>query len=167
MNGHFKFSLASPPETANKVGSKNLKCTACTRANASNFIAFELLLFVYSAAFHRSFACAGLKPAGFVPGSPLHLALFLGPLRPRKSRLYGVNGLNEVVRLGTDGEWPLFDAFNFVFFKKDNLDAFALRHTPLAFSIFYQNLIFIPSWQKAKHIRRHWPKCPGQQVYLK
>jgi hypothetical protein len=30
---------------------------------------------------------AGLGPAGLVPGSTLLFALFLGPLRPRKSRL--------------------------------------------------------------------------------
>ena len=43
--------------------------------------------FGHSIAFYWSIACAGLGPAGLVPVSPLHLALFLGPLRPRKSRL--------------------------------------------------------------------------------
>ena len=52
---------------------------------------------------------------------------FSGAPSPQKITPDGVNGLNEVVRLGTDGEWPLFDTLIHVFTEKDNLDAFALK----------------------------------------
>jgi hypothetical protein len=64
--------------------------------------------FGYSAASYLPIACTCLKPAGFVPGSPLHVALFLGAPSPQKNPNKLGTGLNEVVHLGTGGRLPTF-----------------------------------------------------------
>ena len=83
------------------------------------------------ATFFWTHACACLKPAGFVPGSPLHLALFLGPLRPRKSA-YGEPVSSIMTRWFTSelmGGCPLFALLQqrkWAGFAEFNLNPFAL-----------------------------------------
>ena len=88
------------------------------RANASNFMSLEKLLFWLFRSILQDDCLCWPQAGGLRSGLTTAFSPFSGSPSPQKITPDGVNGLNEVVRLGTGGEWTLFYALNLVFFKK-------------------------------------------------
>ena len=88
------------------------------RANASNFMSLKKLLFWLFRNILQDDCLCWPQAGGLRSGLTTAFSPFSGAPSPQKITPDGVTGLNEVVRLGTGGEWPLFYALKFVFFKK-------------------------------------------------